>query len=397
MPGIYLTELALRAAVNTSKKQVTGDGLSSSNDIKNLALGRVQELINGNSNASNIGSQINLQAAAIALAIQGLEIAYVAISRQLDALKNQRIAFDKERQAAIATFVISNNVEEQDFSSEEQVIKFFVGLGLKSKFASYFGIKVAALSQEDAAFYSVLPFYRMSDALDQPVASTNPLDVQRTAISLFFKSALPEAIADIDAGFQGSSKFVEFFRSLFERKNYLNDKRAPRFIIMALANLLWNLQHPVDPETGFPLSWEQCIGLCRDVELFLNKLLDADAAPFLQKLNNEENQLLSFIRKVEIHTKALRAAYAEAQLNELDIGSVTNSAHRTLRIMDQNVFKLIYKRRNPITNCMEPDETAAEELAYTVSYLNEILRRNPNFRTYEKLIKTEGFCSSLIR
>jgi hypothetical protein len=377
MPASYLTELALRAAVNTSKKQGTGDG-QPSEDIKNIALNRAKELIHGSSNASTIGSQFNVQAAAIGIAIQGLEIAYVAISKQVDALKNQRLAFDKERQAGIATFVVPNTVEELDFTWEEQAIKFFVELGLRANFSTYFGVQVGTLVQEDAAFYSVLPFYRMSEALGQPVASTNPLDVQRNTISLFFKSALPEAIADIDAGFQASYKFVEFFRSVFENKNYLNNKRAPRFIIMALANLLWNLQHPVDPETGFPLSWDQCIGLCRDVELFLNKLLDAEAAPFLPHLNNEENQLLSFIRKVEIHTKALRAAYAEAQLNELDIASVTNSAHQTLRILDKNVLKLIYKRRNPATSRMEPDDKAAEQLAYTISYLNELLGRNPN-------------------
>jgi len=378
MPASNLTELALRAAVNTTPKKLVLGQLPT-NQIKDTALNRVKELVTANSTVSVMGKQIELQSLAIGVAVQGLEVAYSATMHQLEVLKNRRLAFDKERQAGIATFIVQTDVEERDLSQEEQIIKTYIDLAFRNKFFSpYLGIHTAELAGvQNASFYSVLPFYRMSEALDQPVASPKPLDRQRTAIGLFFKSALPDAMADIDMEFQTENKFFEFFKSTYKKENYLNDLRSPRFVMMSLANLLWNLQHPVDPVSGYPLSIDQCISTCREVEIFLNQLLNSQATPYIQEISNDENQLISFVRKIEIHTKALRAAYIEEQLHELNIADVTNSAHHALRIMDINVFKLVYQRANPLSKKKIPDEKAAEELAYTVSYFNQLLVRNP--------------------
>ena len=375
-----LTEWALRSAVNTSSRTVTAAGSGQPEDIQRRAEDRAKLLVSANSNATGIQSQMGAAVSAIAAAVVVLKLAYDAVSRQLGVLKNFRLSFDKERQAGIATFIVPTNQEEANLSKEEKVIKSFVELSNASpSFSTYLGIHNGVLAEEaQANFYSVLPFYRMSDGLGQPVASPSPLDRQRTAISLFFKSALPDALRDIETDFQTDSKFVAFFRSAFQQSNYLNDRRAPRFLMMSLANLLWNLQHPVDQETGFPLSLTKCIEICRDVEVYLNQLLNFDAPPDLQKISNKENRLISFVRKVEIHTKALRAAYAEEQLHGLNISEVTNSAHRALRIMDQCVFKLVYKRSNQLTGKDEPNDKAAEELAYTISYLNQLIGRNPD-------------------
>ncbi len=375
MPSSYVTELALRAAANTNSRDLTDAG-GQAETIKSVALQRATA---GN-NGSPMGPQASsLQAEAIGLAVAGIALAYTAISHQLGVLKNQRLAFDKEREAGIATFMIPTNKEERDLSKEEKVLKGYLDLVDRyPSFSKYLGIHSADLSTDTSGkFYSVLPFYRMSEALGQPVASTQPLDRQRTAINLFFKSALPDAIADIDISFQTDWKLLAFFKSAFQKKNYLNDRRAPRFIMMSLSNLLWNLQHPVDPETGFPLGLGRCIEICRDVELCLNQLLNHESPPYLQNINNDENELLSFMRKLEIYTKTLRAAYLEEQLHELNIDEITNSAHRALRIMDKSVFKLIYKRNNAITGKKEPDSNAAETLADTISYLNLLLRQNP--------------------
>ncbi len=377
MPSSYFTEIALRAAVNTNKRTLTRE-LGLAQAIKESALKRSQELVQANNAISPLDVQKDAQALAINLAVKGLVLAHVAIAKQMEVLNEQRLSFDKERQAGIATFMVPTNKEESNLSTEEKVIKGFIELTFKNpSFSSYLGIHTAEdLTDQGAKFYSILPFYRMSEALGQPVSSTKPLDRQRTAINLFFKSALPDAIADIDNSFQTDCKFIAFWESAFQKKNYLNNRRAPRFIMMSLSNLLWNLQHPVDPATGFPLALNRCIEMCREAELFLNNLLNTESPPYLQDISNNENGLMSFMRKLEIYTKMLRAAYAEEQLSALNIDEVTNSAHRILRIMDQNVFKLIYKRYNPITQKKEPDERAAEHIAYLVSYLNQLLIRN---------------------
>lgn len=379
MPSSLITELSLRAAANTTKRNLNRDE-DPTQAIQTVANDRARAQIAGSSDVYSMTSQMNLQAMAIDLAMVGLKKAYGALKTQMEVLHHQRLNFDRERQVGIATFMVSINKEEKDLSVHEQVIQSFLELSFDKDnqlFSTYLGIHSSdLLPEKQMKFYSVLPFYRMSEALGQPVASTRPIDKQRMAINLFFRSALPDAIADIETQFQTDSKFKSFCFSTIEGKNYLNDRRAPRLIMMSLSNLLWNLQHPVDTEVGYPLSLNLCIELCHKVEFYLNHLLNLESRYYLGKISHHENRLMSFLRKIEIHIKALREAYEEELLHGMNIDDVTHSAHRALRIMDKSVFKLIYRRYNPITKKNDPDDRAAEDLAYLVSYLNQLVIRN---------------------
>lgn len=378
MAGEIFTEQALRTAVSKTKTEISTqtDQLAA---LKEAALGRVSELVKGNQTLSSIGSALNLQTLAITAAIQGVELSIFAVKNQIENLKDKRLTFDKERQSSIASFQIRTNREERELSKQERIMKAFFELVQKNpSFAKYLGMhQYTSTELDNVDFYSVIPYYKMSDALSQPIASTRVIDKQRTAISLFFKSALPEAIADIDHDFQTENSFLEFLKSAFKKENYLNDLRAPRFLMIALANLLWNLQHPVDPETGYPLSVERCIELCKNVGLFLNKLLNPSEKTSLQPLSDSTNKLIYYIRKVELLTKSLKRAYIEEHLYELNINDLTNNAHQTLRTLDTSVFELIYSQINPITQKAQPDTRAAEYLASTISYVHELLIDSP--------------------
>ncbi len=373
------TEQALRMAVNITKADVAGE-VAQVSSIKDAALGRVNELIRGNKTLSGISSEANLQSIAINAAIQGIELSVFAIHNQLNNLKDKRLSFDKERQAGIATFQIRTNIEEKSLFKQEQIMKAFFELAQKNPtFLKYLGIQKSTSKElSNVEFYSVLPYYKMSDALAQPIASTKTIDKQRAAISLFFKAALPDSIADIDNNFQKENNFLEFMKSAFRNENYLNDLRAPRFLMICLANLLWNLQHPVDPEEGYPFSSEHCIELCRTAGLFLNQLLNPSEKTSLLPLSNYANKLIYYVRKVELLVKALKRAYTEEYLYELNIDDLTNNAHRTLRTLDTSVFELIYTRKDPITHQEQPDTKAAEYLASTISYFHELLIDSPD-------------------
>lgn len=373
MPSSQDTELALRAAVNTNSRDISSSS-GQADSIKSSVMDRLQSQATAKTGTGISGSTSE----AVGLAVAGIVVAYIAISAissQLGVLKNKRLAFDKEREVGIATFMMPHNKEERHLSNEEKVIKGFIELAAKyPSFYKYLGIHSADLVNDTSGkFYSVLPFYRMSEALGQPLASTKPIDRQRAAIDLFLKSSFPDAIADIDNGFQNDYQFVAFWESTFRGANYLNNRRAPRFIMIALSNLLWNIQHPVNTESGYPLGFNACIEICRDVELFLNQLLDNSSPPYVQIINSNENEIISFLRKIEIYTKTLRLAYSEEHLNELNIDEITNSAHSALRIMDKSIFKLIYHKENPVTAKYEPNDKAADDIACSIAYLNDLL------------------------
>ena len=363
----YINELILRSATTTNNRNLTNQ-VDSSNLTKTLEEKVKQSAANSS----------DKEKTAISLAIAGLAVAYNAITTQMGVLKNQRVGFDKERQAGIATFLVSTSTEESLLSKKETFMKEFMALThCYPSFEPYLGIYSADLEDGDVKFYSTVPFYKMSEHSFQKESRKNRLDHQRSLINLFCKYETPHAIGVIDADFQKHSTFIEFWKSLAKKKKYLNHLRAPRFVIMSLSNLLWHLQYPIDPVTGFPCTLTQCITMCCEVEAFLNQLLRTNSPPYLKNIHKSKNDLIRFVLSIEMHTKALRMAYIEQQLNELNIKDLVNSSHSMLRSMDKYVFKLIYKRFNYVSRHDELDDKAAETIAETISSMNLILMSNP--------------------
>jgi ribosomal protein S13 len=372
----YLTEQALRGAVLSMNKDLSEDGHTA--NIKENALERVTQSLKGSGSSSSIAGQLNVQEMAIGLAVTAIAASFLAIKDQISNVTNQRVAFDKELEAGIATFTIPTQKEKRDLSDEERVVKNFIETSKKTSFFHYLGIRHGVLKDnKDSEFYSTLPFYLMSQKLGQPLSSSHSVDKQRNSISLFFQSALPKTIALIEKDFQNDIRFFEFWKSAVKKSNYLNNLRSPRFIIIALSNLLWNIQHPVDRNEGYPLGIEECIKLCREIELFLNDLLNDAGNTAVQEINSSSNHLLSFVRRIERQVKALRGAYTEEQLYDLNFNDITNSTYRTLRIMDKSVLKLIYAYKNPDTGKDIPDEMAATDLADSINDLNQLINTNP--------------------
>lgn len=385
-----LTEYALRSAVNTTQQS----GVKVEDQLAKIKIGateKVQSLVSASSNVNNQASQMDVQAIAINLAMQTIELSYSAIKEHAHEMKEKRISFDKERRAGIATFMIRNNKEEKDLSTEMNIVKNFMTLIERdvkiAEIKTYFGIQKNTLIEEpNSDFYSILPFYRMSETIAQPVASNSSLDKQRVAINLFFKVIVPDTMAQINERFQHQHSIPQFFVSMYKSDNYLNDLRLSRFLNIALANLLWNLQHPVDPNTGFSLSVDSSIKLCRDVSQFLNKFLTTNDDNCLKDL-----KIRSFVNKIETHVKALYAAFVEEQLNQLNIIDLVNNAHDNLRVMDKSIFELLFSEENGPNKEKLPDEKAAETLAYSISYLNQLLTNRPElFFAFNPLAKRVG-------
>lgn len=375
----YLTELALRAAANITSKELADVG-GQVQAMKDVATERLTSGVNSAIEEVKGGS---LQTEVIGLAIAGVALGVEALKQQIEIIKDQRLLLNREIEAGIGTFILPDDKEQKDLTLEEKIVKGFLLLAKHyHSFFPYLSLHITAIqTPAQGKMYAAMQLYRMSEALGQPVPSKKALEQHRASISSFLKTSLPGAIEDIELGFQTDSKVGAFFESLYEKKNYLNDRRAPRLIMISLANLLWNLQHPVDPSTGFPLPLSRCIEICRDVELFINQLLDPSLAPFLETIDNKHNDIIAFVTQLEIYVITLREAYTDEQLHALNFTEITNSAHRALRVMDICVYKLIYKTHNQLTKKDEPNGKAAETLGGMVTYLNLMLRRTPGLLT----------------
>lgn len=380
-----ITEQAIRSAVTRSGRSVLSNADQVIDGVKQSAISRMTSLINANSSASEVSSEINTQMTAIGLAIAVLAVGYQLISEQIKTMNCQRLNFDQERLAGIATFTIPLQIEETKLSLEQSIIRDYIALAKKQTHPAaqkdylyhYMGVHEALLSTDAPLnYYSVLPYYKMSESLSTPLASSNLIDAARANIDLFFKSSLASIIQEMDIDFKTDSSVPTFFVATVQGKNYLNDRRAFRFILISLANILWNLQHPVDLQFGFSCSIIESIDLCYQAELFLNALLDKKRSPFIHKIKNMNQALMSMVHKIEFHVKALKEAYVYEQLNELNFSDINSVAHRTLRLIDKSILNLTFKVFNPTTKKYEPDDLAADNIAYTFGYLNLLLNRN---------------------
>ena len=378
MPLSSITELALRSAVNTNSRDLSASNASSQADaIKGVATQMAQSQSSMSTNPVSSSSQ---SSAAIAAAVAILTVAYGAISAHMSTLKDKRLSYDKMRAAGVADFFLPKNKEESELTAEEKVVQGFIQLGKSyPTLEKYLGIHSAVLSEgEEGVYYSVLPFYLMRAALAKPNSGSSPLDVQRAAIELYLASSFSNAIAEIDTKFQSDNRFAAFVKSLYQGSNYLNDRRAPRFILMCLANLLWNLEHPVEVESGFPMVRSKLVEINQCAVMFMNQLLDKTSPPYLLTISNGENELYRVALKIEMRIKSLKFAYGEEELYGLNIDDITNSAHHALRIMDTRTLQLIFKRFNEVTQKEEPDDKAAGCMADMITSMTTLLQMNPN-------------------
>lgn len=378
----YFTELALRAgALGVGGKPDDG-----SDAIGSRALDHANGLIQSSAmDDTEKARQIQIQHTAITAAIVALQAGVATIQRHKQLLESKRLGFDQERLTGVATFRLPTDIEEARFSQREWCIKAF--LGLQDEYPTlrpYFGINADQASEHNTEqgsfdFYSILPLYRMSEHLAQPLASTTSIDKERISINLFFKVVVQESIERIGKSFLHDYKFIQFFKSAFEKRDYLNNRRLPRFVLMSLANLLWNLQHPVDPKTGAPLRIDECVGLCRNAMIFLNRLLDEKAKFSLHRLidNEEKKELIRVCLMIEQHIKALHASYLEQQLYEINIVDVVNMAYKLLRGMDNALFMLIFKKPKEHGKKFEFDSQAAERITQMVDHLHRMLSNAP--------------------
>lgn len=360
----YFTELALRKAVI----QVSS-GSKPISEVQQTAISHAGTLVRGQCDSKQQNAIMGWQEQAIMAAITAIKIAWVATSEQLKHLGRKRLEFDKERKSGIATFLIPTNKELRDLAKDQKVMHDFLAIFEKDiKMMRYLGLKVDKVENEtlkvEGSFLSVLPYFKMSEALPEEYSSNKPSDKVRREISLFFKTQLPKYLGEINEDFDDNWKFTDFWRSVFKGDNFLNRYRGPRLIIMTLGNLLWNLQHPVDIESGFPLGLDDRITLCREVGVYINRLLDRETPPNLKRFDYD-GEFINFVRQVETYVSELKFAYQEEKLHSLNMNEVSDRAHATARILNKNIFKMVYN-----------DEKKAMELPATIAYLNQLLKRD---------------------
>lgn len=370
MKNINTSELSLRRAVILST-QPSSTEKNIAQAIKSSALEQADLISQAQGLVSEIVQDPNLQKEAIGLAVQGIELAYHVLSTHLLETSFQRKQFVDECDNHIVSFTLNKDKEKPDFYKEEVAIQTYWELIQNEcrDFVSYFGIQSNPnVDNPKITRLSIMPFFRMSQALPQKSLIASIVDQHQHAIFLFLKTGLPNK--EYYQLYKETPRFFLQVEGVFIKQNYLNRFRAPLFIINSLANLLWNLQHPVDPTTGSPLALLERINLCIKAELFINQILDNYEESIFYKIDNYDGSLKYYLLQVERLIKSLHSAFQYQSLNEINLEDVSFCMHRASRIMANKILELIYQK---------PD--ASETLIGQIMYLGEMIIQTPSLIT----------------
>ena len=330
--------------------------------------------------ANEASSLLASNSAIIEAAVKGIVLAYQAISGQVATMNEQRKKFEEELQLDMATFTIPGHLESMDLSKEENaVVGFFAKLEQYPLLFAYSGIKLIQDADDPRTKrYCALPLYAMNQ-LKHPIASPHALDEARIAINLLFHSKAIQAMQHMANDFRTDSKFIAFFKSTYQKNNYLNELRAPRFILTALFNILWSIQHPIDCETGFSLTMSESIKICSQFNNLLNEYLGDKTTSGPLHINSAKNDVVRMIKHVELRCHSLHVGFILEKLRQFNLKDLTNSAHRILRGLDTSLFKLLFSKINVVTKTKYPDKLAAADVVDTVGVFNALLNKNPIF------------------
>lgn len=367
-------ELAIRSAVITSNRDLS-KGRDQYSEIEKNALSRAMEW---SGNDAGSAAQSSLRSEAIKAALQVLSKAYTAISQQLTDMKNKRVSFDTEVAAGVVTFIKPRNKERGALTIQERVMTnffSFIDEDQNKAIASYFGIHQSTL-EDGRICYSTLPFYSMHIG-NAEQTNSRILDNKRKKINIFLKQ-VPKFLKTITDLFRNVSKFRSWWRSaVSERDNYLNDLRAVRFIMISFANLLWNLQHPVDTRAGLSLDVNKCTEVCQTALICLNQLLNDKSSKSIHELNTQNNQLMVYGRRIESCIESMMKGFqSEEVLGELNFDPICNNATDTLDNINNSIFELIYSYYDPITKESE-GATAASDMVDGINDLNRLIQKKP--------------------
>lgn len=355
MNHVNTSEISLRRAVALGSK--SADPIQAICDAANSQLDILQQASGA---LSGLDSK-SLQAEAIGLAVQGLAVAYHVLSMKTLENKMKRQQFSRECENYLASFSLNLEKEPFDFFVEEQAIQAFLKLSNQEYRGLYNYLGIQEQVEDKIHRYSILPYYRMSQALKQNNLAATRLDEHQQSIFLFLKTGLPNTL--YHERFQKSWKISLQLEGFIYGENYLNLYRAPLFLINAIANLLWNLQHPVHSDTGISLPLSRCIEKCIQADLFINHLIEH---PTIKKID-PEHILHDFFIKVCVYIENLKKTFEEKLTSEVNLNDVSSSMHHALRIMAEKLMELIYR-----------DNLAAHRLIDKFMFLGQLILKEHN-------------------
>lgn len=367
-----VTQWALRAGLSKVSDLALGDDGNQST-IADSVMGHASRALDGRFDATKITSILGKQQTIVAAAAVTVGAAFIAAKWHADHVEDVRQAFSKNFQAGLGSFSMPKDFvppAEYAFPVNENEImhRFFETFMSQPLVAGRIGLKTIDAGAQK--IHIILPLFRTTQNMS-PVNEDDDtiLAEKRDSITLFIRTITENMIALNGADFSDDSSIEAWVVSLFKNKRYLKDLEWSIWISMALGNLLWNLQHLVDPDSGLPLSDSECADICEAASLALKEFL-LKAYP-----ENTQNEITKYVKSVIEHVETLQAAYTHASQHTVDFEDLMTNAQRVLYTMNETLFALVYRKARQHGSQLLLVDRAAESIVYHVRSMSTILHK----------------------
>ena len=231
------------------------------------------------------------------------------------------------------------------------------------------GTRYSLISMSALVFAGPYEYARSGDPL---------LDIALRGSDLFLRAKLSHSLAAI---FNYGSPNI--FASMTEHAvttgqlspKVLRHLDLVRFMMLVFANLLINLQHPVDLDaaTNIPLNDEAAIALCGTVIDMINKILLPQKSDKKFAYLNEiycKDEFFHFIRLVKREAEELQEGYQSKKLKQLNLVEVIAQSHGILQVLSKFWHQMLY---------LDKPMTEPTQLLYLVRCLSNALDDHSNF------------------
>ncbi|MCH9757245.1 MAG: hypothetical protein K0U37_08665 [Gammaproteobacteria bacterium] len=321
-------------------------------------------------------------AAVITVAFAGIAKLVASIHQGVSTVKEKRGNLRDQLKMNSFVFIVPD--DEDSLKDEQRFIKEFIDLiedsGLDD-LQSLLGVRsLPPEKRGDPTTYCVFPFSDMDTGAMDEASNTEALDNTRKEMHAHIRTRLSILRKQTAKRFKEGNWFIHLFKSqVSERDNYLNDYNQELFMLTAISNLLWNLQHPMNATTKRRLSSKDCIALCKKIDKFLTTILAANSAPRLKE--NAKTPWADYVSTTRILVRDLQRAYEIEKLKEFPISSLSVHARETVKMTTRALFELLYQDQDGASDKQRDDPKTADRLVEILRNLRRYLSENYNILT----------------
>lgn len=256
--------------------------------------------------------------------------------------EGRRGSFESERLSGVMSFAISNSKQRKSFSFEEIFAENFFELIKQQGLLAEFGL--TSFDESPVA----LPLFKLR-LIHHLNLEGRHIEKVCDHANVFFDTLLSGVLNNLDSEFYAEGAFQIFCESIFENKNYLNDRRLIGLVLNSIATALWFLMNPVS-ENAKELNISEKIALS-------NKILAVYHYALAELRHGHINKkccqtMMSVLTHATRLVQQFRSAFYQEHKSAISFNEIDNVIQNSLYYINRDAIAFLFEGIRPVGNIL---------------------------------------------